>query len=150
MALHVREQIADAAVTALTGLTTTTTRVYRGRDTEARPLQADEVPGLVIITGGEAPEIGSLGVSRIIERRMRLLVTAHVKAASGYDSTLNLILKECEVALAGATLGGAKSAHIAEVGDSEISEGSDKPVASQLFVFEFFYVTAHGAPDVAL
>ena len=109
MALHVREQIADAAVTALTGLTTTTTRVYRGRDTEARPLQADEVPGLVIITGGEAPEIGSLGVSRIIERRMRLLVTAHVKAASGYDSTLNLILKECEVALAGARIASAMS-----------------------------------------
>lgn len=147
---HLREQIADAAVTALTGLTTTATRVYRGRDTDERPLQSDEVPGLVILTGGESPAIASLGVSRILERTMRLLVTAHAKAASGVDSTMNQILKECEVALSGASLGGAKSAHIAEVGDIEVSEGSDKPVASQLFVFEFFYVTAHGAPDVAL
>jgi len=150
MPAHVREQIASAAVTALTGLATTGARVFRDRDTEASPLEAAELPALVIEDDGDPAEIVSLGQGRVLERRMRLTVTAHVKALSGYSAALNEILKEVEVALAGAALGGAKYAALAEVGARELSEAGDAPAVRQAFVFEFLYYTAHNAPDVAL
>jgi hypothetical protein len=149
MADHLREQITVAAIAAVTGLTTTGTRVYRDRDTDERPLQADEVPGLVVTDDGDPSEIVTLGVGRLLERTMTLSIAAHVKAASGYSSLLNQILKEIEVALAGASLGGAKWAKLAQVAAREASEAGETPAVRQVFAFEFFYVTAHNAPDVA-
>jgi uncharacterized MnhB-related membrane protein len=77
-------------------------------------------------------------------------VTAHVKALAGYSATLNEILRQVEVALAGAALGGAKAASLVEVGARELSEAGEAPAVRQAFVFEFLYYTAHHAPDVAL
>lgn len=150
MALHVREQIMAAVVSALTGLTTTGARVYRDRDTEERPLQSDEVPGLVIDDDGDPAEILTMGVDRILARTMRVRVVAHVKAASGYSASLNLILKEVEIALSSAALGGAKYAALAQIGEREKSESGDLPVVRQEFTFEMPYYTTHDAPDVAL
>jgi hypothetical protein len=31
-----------------------------------------------------------------------------------------------------------------------VAEGGDTPAVRQTFTFEFFYITAHDAPDVAL
>lgn len=149
MADHVREQIAAAFVTAVTGLTTTGTNVTRDRDTEANPLQADELPGLIVDDDGDGAEIISLGVGRYLNRTMRIRVTAHVKAVSGYKTQLNQILKEVEVAIATTTLTGAKYATLAEVGAREVSEAGDQPTARQAFGFDVFYITAHNAPDVA-
>jgi hypothetical protein len=74
-----------------------------------------------------------------------------VKAASGYSAQLNQILKELELALSsGVSLGGAKYANLVEVAAREVSEGADQNAVRQAFSFEFFYITAHNAPDVAL
>jgi hypothetical protein len=56
MADHVREQIAVAALAAITSLTTTGANVFRDRDTEERPLQSTELPGLVVSDDGEPSE----------------------------------------------------------------------------------------------
>jgi hypothetical protein len=150
VALHVREQITVAAVAAVTGLSTTAANVFRDRDTEARPLQAGELPGLTVTDDGDPSEIISLGIGRLLERHMRISFTAHVKSTSGYSAQLNQILKEIEVALAGSGLGGAKSANLVEVSPREVSEASETPTVRQSFNFEFYYVTSHDAPDVAL
>ena len=150
MADHVREQITVAAITAVTGLATTGTNVFRDRDPDERPLQASELPGLVVEDDGDPSEIVTLGTGRILERQMKLRISAHVKALTGYSAQLNLILKEIEVALAGASLGGAKYATLVEVGAREASEAAEKPTVRQAFSFEFLYYTAHNAPDVAL
>src|SRR3990167_11017929 len=118
MADHVREQISVAAIAAVTGLTTTSTRVYRDRDTDAQPLQDVEVPGLVVEDDGEPAEDVTVDVAGVMERDMRLELTAHVKALTP-SPTLNKILKEIEIALAGASLGGAKYAHLIEVAGRE-------------------------------
>jgi hypothetical protein len=82
---------------------------------------------------------------------MRITIAAHVKATSGYSATLNTILSELETALGNsASLGGAKSVELVEVAQREVAEGADKPTVRQSFGFEFFYITAHNAPDVAL
>lgn len=150
MADHIREQITAAAVVALTGLTTTGARIYRDRDTEERPLQSDELPGLVVTDDGDPAEVISIGVGRLLQREMRLEVAAHVKAASGYSTQLNQILKEVETALSSGSIGGAKSCNLLSVSGREVAEGGDQPALRQTFIFEFYYITAHNAPDVAL
>jgi hypothetical protein len=150
MADHVREQIVVAVQAAVTNLTTTTTHVYRDRDTTERPLQAAELPGLTLEDDGEPAEIVSLGVGRVLERTMKIRIVAHVKATSGYSAQLNLILKEVEVALSAAALGGAKYATLVSVEAREAAEGGDQNAVRQAFLFDLLYYTAHNAPDVAL
>lgn len=150
MALHVREQIMVAMAAALTSLTTIGANVFRDRDTGERPLQASEVPALVLEDNGEPAETVTLGAGGIMERTMAVRVTAHVKAASGTSAQLNLILKEVEIALAGASLGGAKYALLRQVGQREVSEATDLPTLRQAFDFDVLYYTARGTPDVAL
>jgi len=151
MADHVREQITVAALSALTGLATTGARVFRDRDTSERPLDPDtEVPGLTIEDDGEPSERITIDSSQVLERRMRLRVTAHVKAASGYSSSMNQILKEVEIAIAGATLAGAKDVSLVELAARETSQAADKPTVRQAFNFEVLYFTVAGAPDTAL
>lgn len=150
MANHVREQIVTAVISAVTGLATTGANVFRDRDTDENPLHPGELPGLVLTDDGEPAEIVSLGIGRLLQRTMRISFVAHVKATSGYSAQLNQILKELEVALAGASLGGAKYANYVEAGQREMSEGGDKNAVRQAFTYEFFYITAHNAPDVAL
>lgn len=147
--MHVREQIAQAVVTALTGLSTTGAHVFRDRDTVENPLQGVELPGIVVTDDGEPAEISSLGQSRLLERRMRLTVEAHVKALSGYSTQMNQILLEVEVAIANASLPVAKYPTLVELTNREIAEGGDTPCVRQAFHFEVFYITAHNAPDVA-
>jgi hypothetical protein len=150
--MHVREAITQAVVTAITSLTTTGANVYRDRDTDEHPLKETEVPGLIVTDDdGERIETVSLGVSRLLDRHMPVHITAHVKASSGYSSDLNKILKELETALGStAALGGAKSVELTSVGGRESSRAGEKAAVRQTFTFEFFYVTAHNAPDVAL
>lgn len=150
MADHVREQIVVAAVAAVTGLATTGSNVFRDRDTDERPLQATELPALLVDDDGDPAEIISIGQGRLLERTMRIRITAFVKSASGYSTLLNTILKEIEIAIAGAALGGAKYALLALVDPREVDESGEKSAVRQAFHFDFYYVTAHNAPDVAL
>ena len=149
MADHVKQQITAAFVSAVTGLSTTGSRVYQDRDTEERPLNADELPGLTVDDGGAAHVIAAKGVARLLERVMRVRVQAHVKAGSTPGTTLNQILKEVEVAVAGASLAGAKYATLVEESEREVSEAAETRTVRQAFVFEVLYYTAHDAPDVA-
>ena len=149
MALHLREQITVAVVTAVTSLTTTGANVFRDRDTEAEPLRDAELPGLVVLYAGGDATIMSMGVNRLLERHLRLTIEAHVKLATGYGAKLNLILQEIEVALASASLGGAKYGHLTDEGAREVSAAGETRIARQSFTYEFYYVVAHNAPDVA-
>jgi hypothetical protein len=74
----------------------------------------------VLTDDGEPAEIVSLGIGRLLHRTMRISFVAHVKATSGYSAQLNQILKELEVAIAGATLGGAKYASLVEAAAREV------------------------------
>lgn len=151
MADHIREQIVVAVQAAITGLTTTTTHVFRDRDTDEKPLASSELPGLTIEDDGEPAEVISMGTGRLLDRTMGIRITAHVKASSGYSTQLNTILKEIEAAIGAAVnLGGAKWACISRVEGRETSAGGDKTVVRQGFIFDLYYVTAHNAPDVAL
>lgn len=149
MADHARETITLAFIAAVTGLTTTGANVFRDRDTEAQPLQKDEVPGLTVEDDGEPAELITMDASGILERTMAIRVSAHVKALD-HAATLNKILKEIEIAVAAASMGGAKYAYPSLIGQRQNAAGGDTPVVRQDFNFTLLYYTAQSAPDAAL
>lgn len=144
---HVRKQIRAAAVTALTGLTTTGTRV---KDSPVHPLQETELPGLRVFTPAESSQVLSMGSTRTRERLVTLMVEACVKSVTGYANSVDLIAKEVEIALdANNTLGGLCT-YVEPRGFEEDQDGDgDKPVAVGRMKFEVLYRTRKGAPDVA-
>lgn len=145
MADHVRKQIRAAAVTALTNLTTTGTRVY---DSRVYPMQDAQLPGLRIDTADEEIATGDIDV--LLERSLQLVVQACVKQNTTYNDTIDTIIKEVEVAIAAnQTLGGAKAVLLKSI-HVELSGDMEKPVSVATMTFEVPYYTAQSAPDVAL
>lgn len=147
MANHVRRQIREAVASALTGLSQTGANVFESR---VYPIQSTELPALRVYTNAEAVAIGSIGASRLLERGLEVVVEAVVKAVTGFDDTIDTIIKDVEVALASAqTAGGAKYIQLARI-EIELDGEGDQPVAVARMSFEVPYITALGAPDVAL
>ena len=147
MADHVSEQIVAGAKTALTGLATTGSNVF---DSRVYPVQDAELPCLLVDQGNEGSEISSLGVGRISERNVELVVVAKVKQNTSYRTLINTIRKEVEVALAANQgIGGAKYVQPKSC-EIELAGEGEKPVASATMTFDCLYYTALGAPDTAL
>src|SRR6266508_4488774 len=99
---HRREQILAAIQTAVTGLTTTGTRVDRGRDEE---IPAENTPALRIAQG--ADPIADPWAQSLLDSEVGVVVKAKVHtSASNVDTLLNQIDKEVNIALtANQTLG---------------------------------------------
>lgn len=149
MADHVATQIRDAAVTALTGLTTTGARVFADRE---YPLQTSNLPGLCIYTRNETEEpITFKGATRRLQRTLELLVVAYAKTIGDLDKTLDTIRKEVETALAAdPPLGGLAKELWPQACEKDVDAEGDKPVGVATMVFHVEYHTAQNAPDTAL
>ena len=144
---HVRKQIRDAAVTALTGLTTTGARV---KNSAVYPMQDADLPGLRIDPADESIEVDTISAAPVIARTLELVVEACVKQTGSYNDALDTIIKEVEIAIAGnQAIGGAKYALLKSV-KTELSGDGEKPVAVGTLTFEVLYYTALDAPTVAL
>jgi len=113
MAAHVRNQIRDAIVAAVSNLTTTQTRVYK---TRVFAMTDDNIPGLTIYTENETSQDISLGFPRLQRRTVTGIIEAYGKLASGVEDQLDTICKEVEIAIAAdPTLGGkCKEIHITQ------------------------------------
>lgn len=147
MTTHIRKQIRAAAVTALTSLTTTGMRVY---DSRVYPMQEAQLPGLRIDTADEQVQIESMGVDRVQERTLQLIVQACVKENTTYNDTLDTIMKEVEIAIAANQgIGGAKYVQLKSINVATVGEG-DKPVAVGTMIFDVLYYTTLSAPYTAL
>lgn len=146
MADHVRKQIRDAAAAALNNLATSTTHVFESRTHE---LQGGDLPGLRIYTNEERIATESLGVGRIREHSLDLVVECCSKKASGMDDELDAMIKEVMVALdANQGIGGAKYVEPRRV-EIDMDGESEKEVGVARITFEVLYFTAQGAPDIA-
>lgn len=145
---HVRKSIRDAVKTAVTGLTTTTTKVYVGR---VYPLQEANLPGLLVYTEDEEVDIASMGVARIQARDLNVVVEARFKDNASLDDKADLILSEVETALGapGLNLGGGKYVQLRRV-EIERSDAIEKQLSSMRMTFVVPYYTVLGAPDTAL
>lgn len=94
MVKHVREAIRDAAVTDLTGLTTTGSRVFTSR---VRPLDSGEMPGLFVMLRDERSDWDA--VQGKIARTGSLVVEAWAEGGDGLEDKLDSIAAEVEAAL---------------------------------------------------
>jgi len=144
---HVRKQIRDAIVTALTGLTTTGSNVFRSR---IYPLESSKLPGLCIFTRSEAVEFDTLTISRSINRVLDVSVEAYVSATTDYDNTLDTIAVEVEEALAAdVTLGGLSKDMQTTAFEVDFSGDGEQPVAVGRFTVTVQYRTAENDVETA-
>lgn len=145
MANHLHKQIRDAVKTLLTGLSTTSTRIYANR---LQPMQDANLPGLRIYMDEERAEVGTLHGPYMQMRELTFTVEACAKAVSALDDTLDQISKEVEVALAaGVTLSG-QNLPVFYTGMSFDDELLDKPVGVKRLQFSIQYTAMSNAPDV--
>lgn len=144
---HVRKQIRDAIVTAVTGLTTTGSNVFRSR---IYPLEQSKLPGLCIFTRSEAVEFDTMTLARSISRVLEVQIEAYVSATANYDNTLDQIAVEVEEALAAdVTLGGlAKDTQVTAF-EADFTGDGEQPVAVGRFTVTVQYRTAENDVETA-
>ena len=147
MANHLRRQIREAAATRVTGLATTSSRVFQMR---VYPLQVAELPGLLVFTNNETAQRLTLGAPSIMERSLELVVEGYARATSNLDDTLDGIAKEVEVAIAADYgLGGLAKAATLRSTQVELVD-ADQPIGMVRLTFDVTYMSRENAPDVAL
>lgn len=150
---HHRQAIRDAVTTAVTGLTTTGTRVFKSRK---YPLQEAELPGLLVYALTEEATPITLGYPRYLDRVLTVRVVGVAKANASLDTTLDNIAAEVETALAADyTLGGLViELHLANtelmmqtINDEEIS---DKPIGVVALDWSVLYRTIETTPGTGV
>ena len=145
---HVRKQIRDAVITAVTGLTTTGSNVFRSR---IYPLEQTKLPGLCVFTRSEVVEFDTLTISRSVSRVLDVIIEGYVSATANYDDTLDQIAVEVEEALAAdVTLGGlAKDTQVTAF-EADFSGDGEQPVAVGRFTVTVQYRTAENDVETAV
>lgn len=143
---HVRQQIREAAATALTGLATTGSRVSQSR---MRPRADSALPALLVETNDESLTPHTVGAA--YQRDLTLSVRGIAKAVANVDDTLDTIASEIEVALAGApTLGGLCAPVQLQRVSIEFDDSTDKPVGVITLDYQATYFTSAGNPGAII
>lgn len=108
---HARRQIRDALVTAVTGLATTGSRVYKSR---SLPLTAADLPALCVYAREDTPDYSLGRMAKTPQRTVELHVEGYVKvetsatslgggawqvSSEAVDNTLDAIATEVETAV---------------------------------------------------
>ena len=139
---HARQQIREAVAAALTGLATTSTRVYQSR---MRPVGDAGLPCLLITTDQE--EIETTLQSRQ-NRSLTVTVRGMAKTTTTLDDTLDTIAKEVETAAqaAGTLSGKVPGGLVLRTIDIEIDDALDKPAGVVVMQYQAGYFTQAGAP----
>lgn len=137
---HVRQSIRDNVVTAVTGLSTTGSNVFR---TRVYPLEHGDLPGLCVYANAEVSEVDTLNSTRSLERTVDIIVDAYVRATANYDNTLDTICAEVEAALATDVTRGANAKDTKLIStDIEYSDDGDRPIGMAQMTFQVVYRTA--------
>lgn len=150
---HVRKQLRDAVASAVSGLTTTSTRVYKGR---VVPLVAAELPSLSVFTASDTPVYeavpgSSMGAPKVVrDLEVRIVGAATATTEAGVLDTLDLIAEQVETAIyLNPTYTG--KALRTELGPQEIETNpeGDAVHGTVTMVFHVFYRVAEGVPGTA-
>lgn len=147
--MHPRKAIRDAAVQALTGLTTTGSRVYPTRVTAYDPAAAGG-PGLMVYTFSEDSQFDTVGPHRSLARSLDLAVEAIVMLNDSFDDTLDQIALEVETAFGNnPTLNG--TAKDVELRRTQIAAAKDaeKQIGGMVLTFAVSYRTLGTNPETA-
>ncbi len=145
---HGRTQIRVALAAALTGLTTTGSRVFVNR---IHPVTDAELPCLVISTDSEQVQHATVRAPRAQDRQITATVRVLARATASLDTTLDTSLSEIETAiLANRTLGGlARDSRIDRI-EVNLDDGAEKPTGQGTVSILIDWVAAEGSPDTPL
>ncbi len=145
MANHVRKQLRDAIVTAVTGLTTTGTRVFGYRVYAIQ--EGTELPALAVYITDEDAEPITVHVPATIERSPTVHVRGIANASAAVEDTLDTIAKEVETALASGVTIGSKTIRLAYQGMEVEMDAGDKPHGAIDLRFTCSLFNSANAPD---
>ena len=150
---HVRKQIRDAVVLALTGLPTTSDRVFVGR---TRPLSKAHEPTLLVYMRSETSSRAVKGVPPKLDRVVILDVEGRVSMPSVPDDMLDQIAGEVEGAMwglfdgRGAFLNGL-AMDIKPVSTELVAEADgERHIGGVRVEYLVTYRTAEGVPAAAV
>ena len=138
---HMRKQIGDAVVTAVTGLATTGANVFKSR---VYPNEQSKLPLLCIYTLIEESEIITMGTPYKYQRDLEVMIEGYAKATTSLDDALDQISLEVEEAMAAdITLGGlAKNTLLGSTEVDMVGEG-EVPVGVIKLTYLVRYVTTN-------
>lgn len=146
MANHIRQQLREAVATAVTGLTTTGSRVFQSR---AYPLQVSDLPCLVVTADGDSIEQETIHRPYIQARQVQLRIEGYAVGTVDLDDTLDGICKEIEVAVDNAML-----AMVDDIGFAgtqlDTSVVGQQPVGKLTMIYRITVRTMSNSPDVAI
>ncbi len=141
---HTHKQIRDALATALTGLTTSGSRVYPNR---LYPMDTAELPGLRIYLDADAVEVETIHSPLVYMHDLSITVEACARSSSALDDTLDTMALEIETALAnGITISGKKLEPVL-TGSQYDDEPGSPPVGVKRLTFSLAYFTASNDPQ---
>ena len=145
---HVRKQIRDAAATALTGLATTGSNVFKGRYFS---IQTPKLPALLVYTTSEDAELGVMGSSRGSDRVLALVVEAYAISKTVVEDTLDQIAVEVEEALASDITLGGLTRDLRYTGfELDANADPEQTVATIRLSFALKYRVAEGDVETAI
>lgn len=147
MANHVRQQIREAAATAVTGLTTSGARVYQSR---VYPLDDSKLPCLLVNTDDETVTDRTDNAPSVLSRSLTLIIKAVARQAADLDDKLDTMVKEVETALGDSVLGGLVKSLNLEGLEIEMSGETEKPSGIATMKFTATYFTVANTPTTAL
>ena len=141
---HVRAQIRNTVVTVLTGLHTTGSSVFA---TRSWPLDAKQLPALLIYSVDETADPGSLTRPIALHRALSLVVEAVALKCNGLDDLLDAMCAEVEAELAmdPSIAGLAKNSTLRRT-EIEVRSDGDATVGIARMTFEVLYVTSSVNP----
>lgn len=137
---HARQTIREAAATRISGLTTTSTRVFQSRMV---PQESGTLPCLLVTTNDEEIVPGTIG--NLVERQLELVISGVAKATSNVDDTLDTIASEVETAMASFTYRNELTRL-----EVDFDEALEKPAGRIALTYRVTYLTAAGAPGTAI
>ena len=144
---HVRQSIRDNIVTAVTGLSTTGSNVFRSR---VYPLGTNKLPALCVYSNAEPVEYNRLDRVRDIDRTVDIVIEAYVRAVSNYDTTLDTICAEIEAGMAAdVTRGGYAKDYKLTQTEFDFLDDGDRPIATARLTYSNDYRTVENSATSA-
>jgi hypothetical protein len=142
---HARDQIRDAVLAAVTGLTTTKKNAFASR---VHPVNDNDLPCVLVFTREETSEPITMAQPRTMQSTLTVMVEGYVKLTNGYDDKLDKISVEVTKAIYNSTSLRAvvrdiflSNTAITLIGDVE------KPVAVVSMSFTAEYQTKENDPE---
>lgn len=144
---HAHTLIRAAAVTALTGLTTSAARVYGNRQ---YPLADANLPGLRVFLNDENVETETIHAPAEQSRTVQLVVECCAKSNASLDTTCDTMQEEVEIAIAAGFTAGSKSLTPNLIGSRYDFEEGSTPVGMKRLIFEVEFYTLANAPGTLI